>query len=563
VTAAELAESTGPTHAGNPPHARRRLAARVSPLTLVVAAVAVAGVLIRIRVATQSIFADELSTYWISATHGLGGVLSLMYGTGKITHAEITPPLSFLASWLTTRVGQTPFLLRVPELVAGALTIPVVYALARRTVGRSAALVAASLTALSPFMIYYSAEARAYGMMMLFVLISTLAMLLAVETGRRRWWVIYAVSSCAAFYTHYTCAFVLAVQFLWLVWARPEARRPALIANVAAAAGVLPWITGLMNDFTSPTLNILSALSPFTAHEIRLDLEHWAIGYPYTTAGSLRDLPGTVSVALLGLAAIIAAGGLALAARVGGAPNRGPEPRPAPAPRRGPELRARLGRIDRRLVLMLALALAVPLGEAAVSLTGNHIFGVRNLAASWPYLAIFSAAVLTAGSPRIRMVAGGLAVLAFAFGAVKMLSSSFQRPDYQAAANVITRDARPGDVVIDETGALSPGPLTALDVLLHRRLPVFRAQAPAERDHPFGFSDPILSLQHGIDAAVTAAHGHRVLLIKNSFAADISGLKVRVTPTAARFPARYHLVALKRYRGIVGTTVYVYAVGGA
>ncbi len=35
-----------------------------------------------------------------------------MYGTGRIHHAEITPPLSFLASWLTTRLGSSPELLR-------------------------------------------------------------------------------------------------------------------------------------------------------------------------------------------------------------------------------------------------------------------------------------------------------------------------------------------------------------------------------------------------------------------------------------------------------------------
>ncbi len=53
-------------------------------------------------------------------------------------------------------------------------------------------------------------------------------------------------------------------------------------------------------------------------------------------------------------------------------------------------------------------------------------------------------------------------------------------------------------MVVDETGALSPGPLTGLDVSLHRALPVFRAEAPAERDHPFGFGDPIVPLAQAV-----------------------------------------------------------------
>ncbi len=50
-----------------------------------------------------------------------------------------------------------------------------------RTVGRRAALVAAALTALSPFLIFYSAEARGYELMIALVLVSTLALLRAVE----------------------------------------------------------------------------------------------------------------------------------------------------------------------------------------------------------------------------------------------------------------------------------------------------------------------------------------------------------------------------------------------
>ena len=112
---------------------------------------------LRLAVAYQSLFADELSTRWVVAGHSLGDVISIVH-----TDAEITPPLSFVASWLATRVALTPELLRAPSLVAGAVTIPLVYAVGVRTVGRRAAIVAAALTALSPFMVYYSAEARGY-----------------------------------------------------------------------------------------------------------------------------------------------------------------------------------------------------------------------------------------------------------------------------------------------------------------------------------------------------------------------------------------------------------------
>ena len=131
------------------------------------------GATLRLIVAGQSLFADELSTYWVVIEHGFGGMLSTINGD-----AEITPPLYFIASWLTTRLGVTPELLRAPSLVAGRATIPLIYLVGCRTVGRTAALLAATLTTLSPFAIYYSAEARGYALMIAFVVGLTLAMLL-------------------------------------------------------------------------------------------------------------------------------------------------------------------------------------------------------------------------------------------------------------------------------------------------------------------------------------------------------------------------------------------------
>src|SRR5215211_5264764 len=218
------------------------------------------GGLLRLAVADQSLFGDELSTYWIVATHDLGGVVSVVR-----EEIEITPPLSFVLSWLTTRIDVTPELLRAPSLLAGVAAIPLVYLVGVRTVGRAAALVAAAITALAPFMIYYSAEAREYEPMLVLVLLSTLALLTALRDDRARWWIAYGACTCAAVYTHYTSVFALAAQLAWVLLAHPDARRRALLANAGAVVAFLPWLPGLVNDVRSPDSEIMSALSPFTA----------------------------------------------------------------------------------------------------------------------------------------------------------------------------------------------------------------------------------------------------------------------------------------------------------
>src|SRR5215212_9887225 len=155
---------------------------------LTVALLTAVGVALRVALARQSLFADELATHYVVIGRSLSGTVAIVH-----TDVEITPPLYFALTWLATRLGDTGVLLRAPSLVAGAAAIPLVCALGLRTVGRRAALVATALTAFSPFMAYYSSEARGYALMVALVLLSTLALLAAIDGGRGWWWVAYAV----------------------------------------------------------------------------------------------------------------------------------------------------------------------------------------------------------------------------------------------------------------------------------------------------------------------------------------------------------------------------------
>jgi Dolichyl-phosphate-mannose-protein mannosyltransferase len=422
---------------------------------LIVIAVTGLGAVLRIAVAGQSVFGDELSTYWIVSTNGLGGVVSTVH-----SNAEITPPFYFITAWLTTRVDLSPELLRAPSLLAGIICIPLTYLLGRRTVGSGAALVAATLTALAPFMIFYSAEARAYGLAIVLVLLSTLALLVAVDHARSAvWWIAYAACSCAAVYTHYTAVFALAGQLLWLLWAHPEARRPALVANVAAAVAFLPWLSGLAGDLESPTTDILSALQPFSPGFVRTSLAHWAVGYPYAITGTgVRDLPGTPALVMLALAVAVALAGYLRGARIA---------------------------LDRGAVLVIVLAASVPVGEALASAIGSNLFGTRNLAASWPGFALCLAALLAGAGPRLGLAAPALAIGAFAIGAVKMLDTDFQRPDYEAVAAFIDDHAGPGDVVVDGAIVSPAGAPTGLDLTLRGRHTVFRLGQSEVQYDPF------------------------------------------------------------------------------
>lgn len=505
---------------------------------LIVAVITLVGAALRLAVAHQSLFGDELSTYWIVSEHGISGVVSTVYGD-----AEITPPLYFLAAWLSTRIDLTPELLRAPSLIAGFAAMPLIYLLGLRTVGRAAALIATAITALSPFMIFYSAEARSYELTVVLVVLSTLSMLVASDRDGVRWWAAYAAFTALAVYAHYIAVFALGAQLLWLLVTHPSARPAALLANLAAAIAFLPWLWGLIADLNSPTTAILNFIDPFDFHTARTAITHWWFGYPISSATTrLHDLPGDGALALLGLAVAISALGLA-----------------ARWLRERPTYRG--VRLEDPIVLVILLALAAPVGEAVASAIGTNVLDAGHLAVSWPAAALCLAALLVAAGPRLCAIATVLTISAFAIGAVKMLEARYQGPDYSGAADLIDQKASPGDVVLDAT-VLNSGPFTGLDVTLNRRLRVFRAGSPPKQDSEtftlFGNAPPVPQVVHN----AAAENPGQIFLVAPRDTVKIDGIPSipsLAAPAISALPPRYRHLRRYIYPGILPLVVDVFA----
>ena len=447
----------------------------------------VLGFGLRLAIFGQSLFGDELSTYWIVHDRSLGDVLSSVR-----SNDEITPPLYFVLGWLTLEIGGDPEWVRLPSLIAGTATIPLVYLLGARTLNRTAGTIAAAVMTLSPFMIYYSAEARSYALMIALLTLSTLALLLAIERRRLLWWVIYAVASCAALYSHYTCVFVLAAQVLWVLWKHREALRPCILANVGVAVGFAPWIPGFISDNDSPTTKILDALQPFDLGAVSNAIENWAVGYPYIPESVL---PGTV-------AQLMIAAGLVLAAAASGPRLWGSLERYGAAAVR---------RIPPGAALVALLALSTVIGEAIFSAVGTNLLGARNLNAAWPGFALAIGGLIAAAGIPLMIVSGALVLGGYASGAVQTLGDEASRPDYAGVAAAIEERWSPGDVVVDGV-AFTPVPQTGLDVYLPQTHPEIRLGLPIS-DKPFLPFDPIPPLDEQIDQALSLGQGRSIFLV--------------------------------------------------
>ncbi len=199
------------------------------------------------RLDYQSLWYDEGFSVYV-ARMSLGEITAH-------TARDIHPPFYYylLHFWLLI-VGSTEFTLRFLSLVFGVLTVPLIYAVGKRLLGRASGLLAAGLVAISPLFLWYSQEARMYTLVTFLCLLSTYLLLRVMDAQAKRalLWTAYVLSSVVAAYAHFYAFFVLAFQVLfllcwWALWSRGRVRQrwPALVSGLicqlAVLGGYLPW----------------------------------------------------------------------------------------------------------------------------------------------------------------------------------------------------------------------------------------------------------------------------------------------------------------------------------
>jgi uncharacterized membrane protein len=164
----------------------------------------------------------------------------------SFVHSENTPPLWYLIAWADARAfGTGEIALRWPSALAGTATVPVVWAIARELSERRAVAVAsAALVAVNPIFVWYSQEARAYGLVVLLAALTILCFLRAERQPTSRRMAAFALTGSLALLSHYFAVFLLVPMVLWL--AREPTRRraalPAIVVLVLVGLALAPLI---------------------------------------------------------------------------------------------------------------------------------------------------------------------------------------------------------------------------------------------------------------------------------------------------------------------------------
>lgn len=405
------------------------------------------GLVVRLVLLNQSLFADELFTFEIATRGSLGAVIS-----GVSSELEVSPPLYNILAWCTHWLGDPMVSIRIPSLIAGTALIPAVYALGVAVKSRAAGLLGAVLIALSPFAIFYAIEARPYSLMMLLVALSTLVLLRATEQQKAfGWWTAFAALTTLGLYTHYTVVFVIAAQGFWVLLCYRK-RLPALALSwLASCLLFIPWLPELFKDRTALGSLIIAFLGPLTLSSFWTDVAVWLVGIPNLLPS---EVPGRLALLLDVLALVVLLIGAALSLRDG---------RPA--------------RPGKPLTLVAMTALAAPLGVLAYSVLRSNIFEPRNLISSTPAVAVWIAAGIVLLPRRLAIAAATLLTAGFIFGVVASLAPEHRRPDFKGIAALID-GGPPDDVVLDDSAWYGDGPpARQLRIALQKSTPTSRQAA--------------------------------------------------------------------------------------
>src|SRR5207245_580527 len=210
-----------------------------------------------------------------------GGGASIGAVVRRLSAVPSLMPLHFVISWIIRRFGDSEIWLRLVPAVAGTLTVPAMFLLARDLFGRRTAVIAALLVAVAPFLIWYSQETAAYALLTLLTIVQMQLAYLAVTRSRLIYWLGFSVVTLVNRYNDYFAlpATAAAFAFIGLVLARrvlsPHPALPLRGRDIFAAVGsgllillgYLPWLP-ILRTFLHHQEYGLSRFSP--AHHATL-----------------------------------------------------------------------------------------------------------------------------------------------------------------------------------------------------------------------------------------------------------------------------------------------------
>lgn len=349
------------------------------------------------------------------------------------------PPLYMILQYGWSRVfGPSEGSVRAMSILAGMLSLGMMFLIAKKLFGTRAGLIATLWMAFIPFHIYHAQEARFYAFVTLFALVSMYAFLAICRGAPVRWWGLWGAANLALIWTHPLSATLFTAQAFYLcVFFRDRVKILAvgLAQHVLVTATLLPWILVMNHEGGEEVLAWLKAPNVFLPGP---SFERFV----RMAAGELNRLPtNRVGAALIDLKPVLT-GVLVLSFLsaivfliVSAWPRRSEsESHDAPQKRHG-----------HAVWFLLIWFLVPPVTSFFFSHTLRPIFQARYLIfASLPLYPLIAGALVTLKPKVFRYVFPVLLAFNLTYQAVYHIPGPF-RYRYDRAAEIILESERDGD----------------------------------------------------------------------------------------------------------------------
>jgi uncharacterized membrane protein len=375
--------------------------------------------------------------FWLDeATSGYDSRLSYGGMLHELLH-DNHPPLTYSILWLVSHtVGSTQTDLRLPSVLFGTLTIPMLYLAGRALFHERVGVLAAAFGTVGAMAVWYSQEARMYGLFMLLATVTILAQCRILQTDKRRYWVIWTMASVAMVWNQWFATLAVGAEILFFAWIfftdrrRKPWRRPArhlgtaVLGIVVTCAPLLPLLYTQYKNNNANGLGFSShgsagTAAGFTPYGIFNNLV-WAL-FGYHSNGVVAGLVAIWPLGILGVLLVLG------------------------------RSRAK-SRANRQLLTLAFRPMTILFVASSQVAPSRSLFEVRYFIEAVPalYLLLAGAAWTLTPSARARRLFSAVVLIGLAVGLV-MQQTDGDNPrlyGYNAAFTQISSVARPGAEIL-------------------------------------------------------------------------------------------------------------------